>query len=705
MPLVFQNPAALWALPLTAVPLLVHLWSRRRFEEEPWGAMEFLLRAMAARARRIWLEEWLLLAFRTLAMLLLVVAFADPRLATSQATTPETPRTATTLHVFVLDGSYSMQRTADGKSAWEEAVAYARTVVESSQVGDGFMALLMAEDPEWLIRDVSHSSTAVLAAIEDARPVDAPADLLPTLEVVQQRLAEVRRRADFSQTIVHWVSDLQEVTWKSVQSDAVQTAVRRLATSATMVVHPIALPVRVNHYCASLEATPPSPFTGEPVTLTAEIINDGPRTSTVSVSFVSAQRLIDRRSVTLAAGASESVSVTTSWDRAGEIPWEVRLSDDGLAVDNHRRRIIPVRDRMTVVCLEGRPGAARWIRLALEASPDRFQVRTAPWSELARELEKDADVAFLVNPDFRRDDELTQIRHALERGVGIVLAWGDRFDAQWWKRRSLPEWLPAIPQELAKAGEAAVDPLEYAHPIVAPFRGNERSGLRSLPIWQYVRVKPAPGSRVALALDNGDPLIVERRVGAGPFVLVAMPLEMQSVDPTEKPPVPWSALPIWPSFVPLVQQMARTAGEGRALAREFVVGQPLRGRWPDRETVSDPVMILPNGRRSRLELASVPPWWIWKGPASSSSGWARLERNPRQPVDFVAINVDTRESRLAAIAPSRLPEPWQVRRTWQPPAIAPPPSPGTLFRTFLVGVLGLLIAESLLRRARATRGE
>src|SRR4051794_6030432 len=62
-----------------ALPILIHLWSRRKYREEPWAAMAFLLAAMRSNARRIALEQWILLAVRTAILLLFALALADPQ--------------------------------------------------------------------------------------------------------------------------------------------------------------------------------------------------------------------------------------------------------------------------------------------------------------------------------------------------------------------------------------------------------------------------------------------------------------------------------------------------------------------------------------------------------------------------------------------------------------------------------------------------
>src|SRR4051794_6376698 len=74
----FGNLAMLGWLGAAAAPLLIHLWSRHRFREVRWAAMQFLLAAMRRNARRMQFQQWLLLAVRTLIIVLVVLAVAEP---------------------------------------------------------------------------------------------------------------------------------------------------------------------------------------------------------------------------------------------------------------------------------------------------------------------------------------------------------------------------------------------------------------------------------------------------------------------------------------------------------------------------------------------------------------------------------------------------------------------------------------------------
>ncbi|MCU0706732.1 MAG: BatA domain-containing protein [Pirellula sp.] len=74
----FLQPWMLLALPLAAIPIVIHLVNQRRFQTVPWAAMRFLLEANRMSSGYTRLRQWLILAMRTLAVLALVLFTARP---------------------------------------------------------------------------------------------------------------------------------------------------------------------------------------------------------------------------------------------------------------------------------------------------------------------------------------------------------------------------------------------------------------------------------------------------------------------------------------------------------------------------------------------------------------------------------------------------------------------------------------------------
>src|SRR5947207_5528022 len=60
-----------------SIPIIIHLLNRKRFRVVPWAAMRFLLAAQKRTTRKLRIEQWLLLAIRTLLIVLLIVAMVS----------------------------------------------------------------------------------------------------------------------------------------------------------------------------------------------------------------------------------------------------------------------------------------------------------------------------------------------------------------------------------------------------------------------------------------------------------------------------------------------------------------------------------------------------------------------------------------------------------------------------------------------------
>ena len=74
----FLQPLALVALPLMALPILIHLINRQRHRTIPWGAMMFLMSAKRMSKGLAQLRHFLIMLMRMLALGALVFAVSRP---------------------------------------------------------------------------------------------------------------------------------------------------------------------------------------------------------------------------------------------------------------------------------------------------------------------------------------------------------------------------------------------------------------------------------------------------------------------------------------------------------------------------------------------------------------------------------------------------------------------------------------------------
>src|SRR5208337_4410063 len=110
----FANPGLLAGLAAASIPIVIH---RLKFREMPWAAMQFLMAAIRKNQRRVRIEQWLLLAVRTLLLMLIAAAMAKPFLE-SFGNVIAGQRTH---RVLILDSSLSMGYTTGDKSRFDLA--------------------------------------------------------------------------------------------------------------------------------------------------------------------------------------------------------------------------------------------------------------------------------------------------------------------------------------------------------------------------------------------------------------------------------------------------------------------------------------------------------------------------------------------------------------------------------------------------------
>jgi len=74
----FLQPSILWAVPLIALPILIHLINQWRYQTRRWAPMIFLLQANRMNRGLAKIRQWLILAMRTLAIAGLIFAVSRP---------------------------------------------------------------------------------------------------------------------------------------------------------------------------------------------------------------------------------------------------------------------------------------------------------------------------------------------------------------------------------------------------------------------------------------------------------------------------------------------------------------------------------------------------------------------------------------------------------------------------------------------------
>lgn len=723
----FGSLAMLGWLAVAVAPILIHLWSKRKHHEEPWAAVEFLLAAMRKNARRIRLQNWLLLAVRMLIIVLVVLAMAEPfveRLGFSFAPFVRTHR------MFVLDGSYSMAYRPTEVSLFGRAKRLIAEIVESSGQGDAFTLVLMGEPPIAIVRRPSFSKSDFLAELESVIQPNAGGDLTATLRIVEDTLHRVRKEQPaLEHHEVCFLTDLGQTTWHvsnsqssatnapGVQSvDANDATWSRLAKLAKLSVVDVGLEDVQNLAVTDVTARKSFTVVGRDSTFEAVIRNFGtqPKSRCLVQFLINGVPVVDRH-VDVPASAETTIRFVHRFDRAGSHTVGVRLGGDLLAVDNSRWLSILVKPNLCALCIEGKRNAARYIADALAPEPSSaalIQVQTVQESALAEIDLSEYDCVFLCNIAQLTAGEVEELDRFLERGGGIVFFLGDQVIPERINRATLGDTplLPVKIGELAPESQYSFDPLDYHHPIVSPFRGREAAGLLSTPISRYYRLlqqKDSPQAEIALSFTSGDPAIVIAPVHRGKVAVVATAGSMASVAPSTGNP--WTAWPAWPSFLPVVRGLLAETVGGRRASRNVRVGEPIGEVLSQSSGIDGGAtqgtaveVTRPDDTTHVVRMQTVHGQAEWTFDGTDRAGVYRAAfDNTQDSFAQFAVNVNTVESDLTKTRTSELPKQLAIHKTWTSTSEEEPVLLGMerqhhLHRGLLHLAIALMLVESFL---------
>lgn len=198
----FLTPILLAALPLAAIPILIHLLNQRRYQTVNWGAMQFLFTAnkMSRGVARI--RSWLILLLRTLAIIGLIIAVSRP-LATGWLGAASGSKADTT--ILLVDRSPSMAQSDANAVATKLGSGISKLADTVTLVGSTKWVLIdsASQKPQEL------NSAAELKQVVATTNTSASANLPTLLEAAHTYIKE----NNCGQTNIWILSDLRENDW------------------------------------------------------------------------------------------------------------------------------------------------------------------------------------------------------------------------------------------------------------------------------------------------------------------------------------------------------------------------------------------------------------------------------------------------------------------------------------------------------------
>jgi len=604
MPFSFLNAAFLVGMAAAALPIIIHLFSRRRVARIPFPSIQFLEEITRRRLKRMRLTQWLILALRVLALLLLAFALGRPALRGEFAFGKSRGESAVAI---AFDNSYSMRVEGEKETLWNKGKRRAREVVDALEPDD--TVFLLGVDPTEAPPEAYPGKVAAAEAIRGLEPGYATTDLAGAVSRAQAALAG----ATSLNKELFIISDFQkralvgegETPTNFLEDVSDQIRVFLVPVDEGPIANTAIIDARLEGSSVDERAYVEAAREG------------GNAEDDVAVTVESGAEVLGEGRLLVPVGGRENTEVPISRAPAEGEPIKARLSRDRLEVDDVRYLPTLGSGAVTTWIVQdpARPSPFLPLALSPEGGPGSFVVSRMSPSDLITSDLTTVRLVILDNVTGLPDEALARLRTWRAAGGMVFIVLGDHVDLRTYNQAILPALFPQISlgnvlgSDEASSAAYTLTARNPGHRAFSGFGVTVGEPITGAAFWHIVAVTASSGVRTLAEFGPGLPALVQ---GEGALLFAS------SLDGR------WNNFPTHAAFVPLVHQSLEAilseGSEGKLLVGERLTSLVDPGSVP---TGSDLVAIGPNGlilpvqatpepRGVRLQTPPVPVPGFWE---------------------------------------------------------------------------------------------
>ena len=671
----FLNPLFLFGLLAAGIPLIIHLWNRRRVVTIDFSSLMFLMAAHRENARRFQLRQLLILLLRMAIVALIVLALARPFLTLGL---PVASVRAKTDLVVVLDNSYSMAYQDVDGIRFEKAKTLAIDILDTLRHGDSAALILMSDIPNPIFRQLTPDLESVKAAINAAEVSYRATNAQPSLELAHEILAE----SEQLNKELYLISDFAENGWKNwgrllnrsgarvslmpvTEGEAHNTNIEEIRASNQLI--GVNLPLQLN------------------VTTTNHSV--APLARNMLTLFIGGEK---QKTVSFSAAANESLNTTLTYNFStpGTHTGYFMLTEDRLAIDNRRYFALNIIGEVRVLCVGEQ---TEYLALALNPHKNSHQQQrdllNAPPTADNRQLTADTmilptqctpaefetfpledyDVVILADvPKITRQID-AQIQKFIRHGKSVIAFVSRHSDTDNYNQFS-DTWLPAqLGRTLTWTPPRQMRTYQETHPIFDIFPSEGFSMQYAPQFHSGVALRPTSESTVIAHFDDETPFLIERSQGTSTVLLYNCGLLAQQRNTSDTNATPLRAttytnnLFVNPYFLPMLQQsvLYTATANSNLLTWGGHIGDTYTARYPQSAGGKATIRLknsvdTSHNDDSEIDNSTVVPiaedgTLRFQGTERPGIYQVEIQTQGRLQRDFFAVNVDATEADLARI--------------------------------------------------------
>lgn len=552
MSVFFLHPIYLFGLLAASLPILIHLLNRRRMKRIRFPAVRFILLSQKRISRSYRLRHWLLLALRTMAIILLAFLLANPIFQTGAGLFAGSGPVSL---VVVLDNSLSMTWSGEG-GGFKQAKEAGRILIDSLNPGDraaviptnisGKEAFRLKEEKEVLVRELQGTEIA-----------DGSANFTAALNKAYELL-----NAPAGEKEIRLITDMGLTGWDQFSIAALKQYDPTIPLKT----------IRVSAKNKPLNGTVKEVKIGGqgvgvnlPLQIEAVLANFGAaEIKDVLVQLSINGETKEQKLATVPPHGEASVNFQSRVVKPGSHLGEIILKKEGFAGSPRSHFALHAQDKLNVLVVDGDPQTALvrsetfFLSRALNPAGDQNTSLYLPTVIVADGLGATSlesyQVVVLCNVGTISDAVAQKLRNYLTQGGGLLVFGGDRLQLDSYNQK-LAQALPAQLREKKLAPEASAEKISkiaLSHPALESFNDAIlQESLMGSRVWGYFR-SDGDGKSALISLANGDSLVMERKVGPGRVIFIATSADRD-----------WTDLPVKTAYLPLIQSFTNYLAGGK----------------------------------------------------------------------------------------------------------------------------------------------
>lgn len=563
----FLNSIVLLGLVAGLIPLLIHLFTRRKLKKVEFSSLWFLKVLEKTKLKQVKLHNLLLLIIRTLIILLVVLAFARPAVKgtltqgklSAKILGGDFASAGSSSVVLILDDSYSMGFETKAGGLFDLGKKQAEQILNFLTEKDEAALIFLSSPSETLnftidFRELSERiEKAPLSYLKSnffssfnqaVRLLNQSKNLNKEIYLITnktplglEKLKQINSRFSF------YLIDLSSPDFQNLAVDSISFGNQLIELN-------------------------------KPFDIEAEIVNyTKKQVGNLLVGFYLDGKKVAQTDINIKAGEKQKVKFTYTVQKTGFHSGFIEIAEDDLLADNYRYFSFKVPEQIKILLVGQQPQDYFFLNLALKPLENlnlNLKVKAIPKGTVQNEDFSDYDVIVFSNLENLSDIVLTNLQRYLETGGGVWFILGENCDLKFYQEKIARKFFnlnlkTRMGDIRNRESFFSLKSFDLTHPIFAIYKQVDKSKLPELKFYSIFDSQAGSQSKVLANFSNNSPALVERKVESGKALLFLSGFSLDFGD-----------MPEHSFFVPFVNRAVQYLALDLAKQNEFfTVGEEI----------------------------------------------------------------------------------------------------------------------------------